>query len=219
MEGWSTHENRGNGSTFWAALKKRGIPCCHSYPRGRPPPGLRCSPSGPSWQPHSLRTLHPAPHADERAGLGSLRRVSSRTAPSAEVDQVRKALRSFPSTSGAGRSGLGPSHIRDAMRPASADLLLRLLAEVVNLLLQGEVRESVRPLVCDSSIVALRKPNGSLRPIAIGESIRRITSKVAVELISDRARPSAGRLVLRPLWAVSFGPSSTGSATLVWRPA
>ena len=36
--------------------------------------------------------------------------------------------------------------------------------------------------------MALRKPTGSLRPIAIGESIRRITSKVAVELISNPAR-------------------------------
>ena len=62
----------------------------------------------------SLPALHPAPHADERAGMGSLSRVASRVAPVAEVDQVRKAVRSFPSTSGAGCSGLRPSHIRDA---------------------------------------------------------------------------------------------------------
>ena len=36
--------------------------------------------------------------------------------------------------------------------------------------------------------MALRKPNGTLRPIAVGETFRRITGKVAVELISDRAR-------------------------------
>ena len=36
--------------------------------------------------------------------------------------------------------------------------------------------------------MALRKPNGSLRPIAIGETIRRLTSKVAVDLITERAR-------------------------------
>ena len=151
---------------------------------------LQDPPVSPSGEVVSdLRALHPAPHADERASLGSLRRVASRAAPVAEVDQVRKAVHSFPSTSGAGRSGLRPSHIRDAMRPASSDLLLRLLTEVVNLLLQGEVPESVRPFVCGASIMALRKPNGSLRP-----TVRRITSKVAVELISDRART-----VLEPL--------------------
>ena len=42
--------------------------------------------------------------------------------------------------------------------------------------------------------MALRKPDGSLRPIAIGETIRRLTSKVAVDLITERAR-----VVLEPL--------------------
>ena len=98
------------------------------------------------------------------------------------MEQVRKALLSSPSTSGAGRSGLRPSHVRDALRPASSDLLLRLLSEVVSLLLRGEVPKSVRPYVCGASIMALRKPNGSLRPIAICETIRRLTSKVAREI-------------------------------------
>ena len=66
--------------------------------------------------------------------------VAARAAPTTEVDLVRKALHSFP-------------YIRDVMRPASADMLLRLLSEVV-----------------------------------IGESIRRLTTKVAVDLITDHAR-------------------------------
>ena len=85
----------------------------------------------------ALRLLHRGPPIGERSNLGTLRRVAARAAPTTDVDQIRKALHSFPSASGAERSGLGPSHIRDAMRPASADMLLRLLSEVVNLLLQG----------------------------------------------------------------------------------
>ena len=108
----------------------------------------------------SLRLLHPVPPA-----VDSLRRVAPQAAPAADADQVRKALFSFPSTSGAGRSGLRPSHVRDALRPASSDLLLRLLSEVVSSMLQGEVLEGIRPYVCGASIMALRKPNGSLRPI------------------------------------------------------
>ena len=135
----------------------------------------------------ALRDLHPAPGDSDRAGMQSLRQVASRAAPVVDVDGVRKAVQSFPSTSGAGKSGLRPSHIRDATRPASSDLLFRLITEVVNLLLQGEVPESVRPFVCGASIMALRKPNGTLRPIAVGETLRRITGKVAVELISERA--------------------------------
>ena len=116
----------------------------------------------------SLRLLHPGSSVEDRLEMGTLRGVASGAAPSADVDQVRKALFSFPSTFGAGRSGLRPSHVRDALRPASSDLLLRLLSEVVSLLLRGEVPESIRPYVCGASIMALRKPNGSLRPIAIG---------------------------------------------------
>ena len=52
----------------------------------------------------------------------------------------------------------------------------------------GPFSESIQPYVCGASIMALRKPNGSLRPIAIGETIRRLTSKVAVDLITEWAR-------------------------------
>ena len=83
----------------------------------------------------SLCLLHPGSSVEDRLEMGSLREVASGAAPSVDVDQVRKALLSFPSTSGAGRSRLRPSHVRDALRPASSDLLLRLLSEVVSLLL------------------------------------------------------------------------------------
>ena len=93
-------------------------------------------------------------------------------------------MHSFPSTSGAGKSGLRPSHIREASRPASSDLLFRLITEVVNLLLQGEVPDSVRPFVCGASIMALRKPNGTLHPIAVGETFRRIHPAVVSQASS-----------------------------------
>ena len=162
----------------------------------------------------ALRGLHPAPGDGDRAGMQSLRHVASRAAPVADVDGVRKAVQSFPSSSGALKSGLRPSHIRDATRPASSDLLFRLITEVVNLFLQGEVPESVRPFVCGASIMALRKPNGTLRPIAVGETIRRITGKVAVELISERAR--ALLEPARPLFT-PLGNGSTGIARFLQR--
>ena len=137
----------------------------------------------------SLRLLHPLPPDADRADMDSLRRVAPQAAPVADSVQVRKALFSFPSTSGAGRSGLRPSHVRDAMRPASSDLLLRLCSEVVSI--QGEVPEVVRPHICGAPIMALREPNATLRPIA-GETIRRLTSKLAVELITERARVTIG---------------------------
>ena len=42
--------------------------------------------------------------------------------------------------------------------------------------------------------MALRKPNGTLRRIATGETMRRLTSKIAVEFVTERAR-----VILEPL--------------------
>ena len=61
-------------------------------------------------------------------------------------------------------------------------------------MLRGEIPEVIRPYVCGVSIMALRKPNGSLRPIAVGETVRRLASKIAVDFISEHAR-----VVLEPL--------------------
>ena len=148
----------------------------------------------PTTRSPSFAPSIPAPSAHELASLDRLRRVAPRAAPSVDPDQVRKALASFPSASGAGPSGLRPSEIREAMRPATSDLLLRLLSEVVDLLLQGEVPDEVRQFARGASIVAWRKPDGAIRPLAISETLRRTTSKVAVDLIADQARE-----ILEPL--------------------
>ena len=98
-----------------------------------------------------------------RVSMGSLRRVAPQAAPSADTEQVCKALFSFPSTSDAGCSGLRPSHVRDALRPASSDLLLRFLSEVVSILLRGEVPEEVRPRLGTSLSLLCSAPPTFLR--------------------------------------------------------
>ena len=88
----------------------------------------------------------------------------------------------FCLTSGAGPSGLRPSHLQDALRCySSGDQTLRLLSEVVLLVLCGAIPEDIRPWVCGASLVALRKPNGSLR---LG-ALRRLCSKVCVDLMGS----------------------------------
>ena len=152
--------------------------------------------------------LHPLPPDADRADVGSLRRVAPQAASVAVSDQVRKALFSFPSTSGAGRSVM-PC---DLLLPL---LLLRLLSEVVSIMLRGEVPEAIRPYVCGASIMDLRKPNGSLRPIAVGETVRRFASKIAVDYISEHAR-----VILEPLEGAkrsSTRPASCSTVTVRMR--
>ena len=52
-------------------------------------------------------------------------------------------------------------------------------------MMRGEIPDDVRPWVCGASLMALRKPNGSLRPVAVGETLRRLCSKVCVELMGS----------------------------------
>ena len=125
-----------------------------------------------------LRLLHPGPTDAHREELDKLRPVSPGAAPDVDPDMVRRALASFAATSGAGPSGLRPSHLQDALRYSSGDLTLRLLAEVTSMMIKGELPEDIRQWLCGASLMALRKPNNSLRPVAVGETLRRLCSKV-----------------------------------------
>ena len=55
-------------------------------------------------------------------------------------------------------------------------------------MLRGEVLEDIRPWICGASSMALREPNGSLRPVAAGESLRGLCCKVATELVGSSIR-------------------------------
>ena len=55
-------------------------------------------------------------------------------------------------------------------------------------LFKGEIPAVVRPWFTGATLAALPKPEGGLRSIAIGETLRRLTSKVAVGLVSPKLR-------------------------------
>ena len=106
--------------------------------------------------------LHPAAEVPDRARFPALRRNTLRAAPTVDSDQVKTALLSFPSTSGAGPSGLRLSHIQDAMRP---------LGEVVSLLLQWEIPHTVQAFVCDRRSWHNENRMARLRPLQSGRHL------------------------------------------------
>ena len=55
-------------------------------------------------------------------------------------------------------------------------------------MLLGEIPEDIRQWIRGASLMALCMRNGSLRPVAVGESLRRLCSKVAVELMGSSVR-------------------------------
>jgi hypothetical protein len=77
----------------------------------------------------------------------------------------------------AGPSGLRPQHLKDALVPGLRDEVLRHMAHVVNLLGRGEAPADVQPWLCGASLVALPKEGGDLRPVAVGDTLRRLVGK------------------------------------------
>ncbi len=107
--------------------------------------------------------------------------------PSPIKSTVVKGVKSFPPGSA---PGLRPSHLREAIlcpSPDYANRLLFSLTGLVNLLASGHAPPTILPHLCGATLIAIWKKGGGLRPIAIGESLRRLTSKC----LAFSARPSA----------------------------
>ena len=98
-----------------------------------------------------LSGLHPGPTKAHQEAIDQLRDVGPGAVPVIDPDLIRKALSSFSPTSGAGPSGLRPSHLQEALRHSSIDQTLRLISEVIQLMLRGEVPEDIRQWICGAS--------------------------------------------------------------------
>ena len=104
------------------------------------------------------------------------------TLPSIPHDLNLKAvLRSFPKLTSAGPSGLAFNTSLMHQRCPSQTPILQSLRAIINLLAAGSAPSEVSTFLAGGSLTALNKSkSGSpldIRPIAVGESLRRLTSK------------------------------------------
>ena len=158
----------GQGRVRWQGLRSlafgRALPTHTSQPWRTPSP----SPAQPTAQ----RTGRPWTSCGTYCG----------------TERAGAALRSFPAATAPGPSGLRVQHIHEALQPGAGDGLMDQLAAVVNLLVQGRACSNIAPFLAGASLVALPKPNGGVRPIAIGEVLRRLTSKSLMQLVQKDAQ-------------------------------
>ena len=108
--------------------------------------------------------------------------------PAAQIskEEVSRALKSFPNGSAPGPSGLRANHLTQAVfcpSPDRANYALTCLTRLVNLLCAGQVAAGVVPHLCGASLLPYKKKAGGLRPIAVGEVLRRLTSKCAMKSV------------------------------------
>jgi len=146
-----------------------------------------------------LTTLHPTRPADRQQAECPREGNPLIATPTS----VKAAIGSFASGSAAGLDGLRPQHLKDILMhyeggtwggatrgeegPPEHPLLNNITA-FINLLLSGNgIPPEVGKTLYGGSLMALNKPGGGLRPIAIGLVWRRLTAKVCVQHVTKRA--------------------------------
>ena len=99
-------------------------------------------------------------------------------------------LRSFKKATACGPSGMRIQHFLDVASVPLPVSTITLLREVLNILLAGKAPEAIAPLLAGGSLTALLKVKGNswdVRPIAVGEVIRRLASKCACNVVKEKA--------------------------------
>jgi hypothetical protein len=109
---------------------------------------------------------------------------------------VRKKVDGFPTGSAAGASGTRPQFLKDILactNKAAADDALASLTNLTNHMVAGLAPRELARFVAVAPLMGLR-------PIAIGETIRRLVSKCCCEATTEDAK-------------IIFGPLQVGVAT------
>ncbi|CAH9096985.1 unnamed protein product [Cuscuta epithymum] len=100
---------------------------------------------------------------------------------------VFSKLCSFPKRTSCGRDGLHAQHMLDALTgPAAAiaNEVIQSITAIVNLLLSGSCPSQLGEYIASAPLTPLLKPDGGVRPIAVGTIWRRLVSKVAASMVN-----------------------------------
>ena len=110
----------------------------------------------------SLRERHPGPHPESHIPSPP-QPEEFVPLPAITEEEVFSAIRSFPRGSAGGPDGIRPQHLLD-LTSSSAELggriLLRALTAFSNLILQGDVPQSVKPVFFGATLIPLREEGG-----------------------------------------------------------
>ena len=140
----------------------------------------------------ALRLKHPEPPADLLPTPPAIPNQHL----SVSTNDITRAIRSFPASSSGGIDGLRPGHIKDLTSPRLAEAGIRLISSItklVNLMLNGDLGQYARDLLFSANLTALKKKDGGIRPIAVGNIFRRLAAKAicnpAIKDLSQQLQP------------------------------
>ena len=141
----------------------------------------------PSDTVDELRKLHPSRETPVSPVPQSLE-----TPLEFEVSEVKRACRSFPPGSTGGPSGLRPCHLSEMLKSDDDDTLAQTLADFISDFNSGRLPVEARPWFCGARLIGLAKEPTGVRPIAIGEALRRLAAKCLIARCQDEV---VGRLL------------------------
>jgi len=103
---------------------------------------------------------------------------------------VWSAVKSFPPGSSGGPDGLSPQHLKDLLSvEGSEGGLLQSLSSLINLITLGKVPSFIQPFFFGGRLIALNKKGGGIRPIVVGLTLRRLSSKLVNGSASEKLAP------------------------------
>jgi hypothetical protein len=105
-------------------------------------------------------------------------------------ETVQKASSQFDRGSAPGGSDLRPSHFQDMLRASYEEAKAALpskLTAFMNRSFHGYLPELLVPWFVGAPPTAFAKNGGGVRPLAVGKTLKRLTSKLGVSFVKDRA--------------------------------
>lgn len=112
---------------------------------------------------------------------------------------VVRNINSFPNGSSTSIDGILPQHLKDLTTPSTGEAGLKLISSITNLsnfMLAGKKPNELCSIMYEASLCALNKEEGGIRPIAVGNTFRRLTAKMASSSVrSDMSSKFAPRQV------------------------
>ena len=106
------------------------------------------------------------------------------------TDQVQQAINSFTNGSSGGPFALVERMIKDLVaEPQIGTTILGSLAEYCSIFVTGKFPAELAPFYSSARLIPLVKKDGGVRPMAVGETLRRLACKLALMLIVDDMPP------------------------------
>ena len=134
-----------------------------------------------------LKSKHPDLHKDSNFPAAPTESESLKSL-TVSVEDAKRCISSFKNGSSAGPDGLVQQHLKDITSDALGETSKHLLQTIVKFLngivLCGNIPDGIQSSFFGASLIALSKKDGGVRPIAVGNTLRRLAGKACMFKVS-----------------------------------